>query len=59
MHSEAVAGLDFDQHVKGRRCTAFEHGLLRTTAAGFFIGESHGFDTTDKIAERGVKQEVI
>ena len=59
MDGKALAVLDLDEHVEGRRRASFEDGLLRTAAAGFFIGESHRFDTADKVAEGWVEQKVI
>ena len=37
MDGKAVALLDLDQHIEGRRRAAFEHGFLCAAPAGFLI----------------------
>lgn len=55
MNREALAILNFDEHIKGRRRASFQNCFLRAAPTRFFIRESHRFDAADEIAERGVE----
>ena len=37
MHREAIAGLDFDHYIKGRRRTPLKHRFLGAAPTGFLI----------------------
>src|SRR5574338_1479257 len=59
MHSKALAMLNLDKHIEGRRSTALEDRLLRTAAARFLIGQGYGLDPADQVTERRIGQQVV
>ncbi len=59
VNREAIAIVDLDDDVEGRRRLPLEHRLARAAAACLFVGERHRADAADEVGERRVHQQVL
>src|SRR6266545_7761193 len=59
MDCEAIAVLDFNEHIKGGWSASFEDRFLCAASTRFLIRQGHCFNPTDKITQRGIEEQVI
>src|SRR6266571_509559 len=59
MHSEAVTFLNFDEHIKRRRCLALQDGLLGTASPGLLVRQGDGLNPTHEVGEGRIPQQVV
>ena len=59
MDGDAVAVLDLDQDIEGRRRLALEHRLLRAPPPRLLVGKGDALDASEQIVQRRVDEEVL
>jgi hypothetical protein len=58
IHNNFITPDQFDQHAKGWRRLAFQHGFLGAAAAGLFIAQRYRLDAADQIGKSRVQHQV-